>query len=183
MKSLAEQMYVYSSYHRNARNRATHFVGVPLITMSLLIPMAWLRFAEVGLDWFGISLATVFVVGVLLYYFALDVPLALGMVVAIAPLLAAGEYIASLGYAVGGMWFGIIFVGGWVIQLVGHVFEGRKPALADNLFQVFVSPVFLLAEVYIALGFKKAVADEVEAMIEARGLYGLEKASANAAAA
>jgi uncharacterized membrane protein YGL010W len=34
------------------------------------------------------------------------------------------------------------------------VFEGRKPALADNLFQIFVAPIFLAAEVFFALGYK-----------------------------
>ena len=44
-----------------------------------------------------------------------------------------------------------------MVQLVGHVFEGRKPALADNLFQVFVAPIFLCAEVFFALGYKPAL--------------------------
>jgi len=34
------------------------------------------------------------------------------------------------------------------------VFEGRKPALADNLFQIFVAPIFLCAELFFALGYK-----------------------------
>ena len=34
------------------------------------------------------------------------------------------------------------------------LFEGRKPALADNLFQIFVAPIFLAAEVFFALGYK-----------------------------
>ena len=54
----------------------------------------------------------------------------------------------------GWTWFAILFVGGWILQLVGHVFEGRKPALADNLFQIFVAPIFLAAEVFFALGYK-----------------------------
>ena len=48
----------------------------------------------------------------------------------------------------------MLFVGGWILQLVGHVFEGRKPALVDNLFQIFVAPIFLCAEVFFALGYK-----------------------------
>jgi uncharacterized membrane protein YGL010W len=54
----------------------------------------------------------------------------------------------------GWIWFGVLFVGGWILQLVGHVFEGRKPALADNLFQIFVAPIFLCAELFFALGYK-----------------------------
>ena len=32
-----EQMAMYSAYHRDGRNQATHHVGVPLIVFSLLI--------------------------------------------------------------------------------------------------------------------------------------------------
>lgn len=182
MKSLTEQMYVYASYHRDARNKGFHFLGVPLITMSLLIPMAGLQFWPVpGVDWFGVSLATAFVAVVLVYYFMLDVALAVGMIVVIAPLLAAGEWAAAQGFAMGGIIFGVAFVGGWIIQLVGHHFEGRKPALVDNLFQVFISPLFLLAEVYFALGIKKGVEAEVERMIAERGLFGVEQAAATTA--
>ena len=55
---------------------------------------------------------------------------------------------------VGFVWFLVFFGGGWVIQLIGHVWEGRKPALVDNFFQIFVAPIFLAAEVFFALGYK-----------------------------
>jgi uncharacterized membrane protein YGL010W len=75
-------------------------------------------------------------------------------VVVTTVLVWAGHQIAALGTLSGWIWFAILFVGGWILQLVGHVFEGRKPALADNLFQIFVAPIFLAAEVFFALGYK-----------------------------
>ena len=42
MKSLEEQMSTYAAYHQDARNKATHFIGVPVIVLSLFIPLAWL---------------------------------------------------------------------------------------------------------------------------------------------
>ena len=47
------------------------------------------------------------------------------------------------------------FVGGWVFQLVGHVWEGRKPALLDNLMQIFVAPLFLMVEAAQMLGMRR----------------------------
>jgi uncharacterized membrane protein YGL010W len=91
---------------------------------------------------------------VLAYYFVLDVPLALAMLAVLVLLLWLAELIAGLGEGPGWMWFGVLFVGGWALQLLGHGFEGRKPALVDNLFQVFVAPLFLAAEVFFALGYK-----------------------------
>lgn len=36
MRSLEDQLAAYAAYHRDARNIATHFIGIPLIVVSLL---------------------------------------------------------------------------------------------------------------------------------------------------
>jgi len=159
LKSLEEQMSFYAAYHQDARNKATHFVGVPVIILSLFIPLAWPSFEAGGVT---ITAAMIFAGVVLAYYFVLDVPLALGMLVVNAALLWLGQWIAAQGTAAGWTWFGILFIGGWILQLVGHVFEGRKPALADNLFQIFVAPVFLCAEIFFALGYKPTLHSAVQ---------------------
>jgi len=151
MKSLEDQMSFYAAYHQDGRNKATHFIGVPAIMLSLFIPLAWLR---VDLGGVTLTAAMLFAAVVLVYYFLLDVPLALAMLGVTAGLVYLGQTIADTGAAAGWAWFGILFVGGWTLQLVGHVFEGRKPALASNLFQIFVAPIFLCAEVFFALGYK-----------------------------
>ena len=150
MKSLEDQMSVYAAYHQDARNKATHFIGVPVIVLSLMIPLSWLRIEPV-------SAAMVITAALLAYYLVLDVWLGLAMCVVMGALLWLGQALASQGTLAGWIWFGVLFVGGWILQLVGHVFEGRKPALADNLFQIFVAPIFLAAEVYFALGYKPAL--------------------------
>ena len=159
MKTLEEQMSTYAAYHQNARNKATHFVGVPVIILSLFIPLAWIR---IPLGDFALTGAMLFAAIVVAYYFVLDVPLALAMLVTTGLLVWAGDAIAQQGYKIGLTWFLILFVGGWALQLVGHVYEGRKPALADNLFQIFVAPIFLAAEVFFALGYKPKLHDEVQ---------------------
>ena len=151
MKTIEDQMSFYAAYHQDARNKATHFIGVPAIMLSLFIPLAWIRFEAGGVT---ITAAMVFAAVVLIYYFFLDVPLALAMVVITVALVWVGHQIASLGTGQGWIWFAVLFVGGWILQLVGHGFEGRKPALADNLFQIFVAPIFLAAEAFFALGYK-----------------------------
>ena len=154
MKSLEDQMAVYAAYHRDVRNQATHFVGVPLIMLSLFIPLAWLKLELGGVTF---SAAMLLAAAVLLYYFLLDVPLALAMLAVTAALLWLGERIAAQGAVAGWAWFAALFVGGWVLQLAGHLFEGRKPALADNPFQVLIAPIFLCAEIFFALGYKPAL--------------------------
>jgi uncharacterized membrane protein YGL010W len=159
MKTLDEQMAVYAAYHRNRWNRFTHFIGVPAIIFAILIPMSWVSFGD------GVTLAHVFVGVVLAYYFLLDVPLALAATVAVAALLLEAKAAAGTGIASGWIWFGVFFVGGWILQLVGHVFEGRRPALSDNLFQIFIAPIFLVAELFFALGLKRDVLEKIEARL------------------
>jgi uncharacterized membrane protein YGL010W len=159
MKTMAEQMAFYAAYHRNARNRATHFIGVPAIAFAILIPMAWVA---VSLGGGQVSLAMAFVFAVLAYYLRLDFLIGITAVIIFVPMLILAEWVAGLTLTTGLITFAVSFVGGWILQLIGHVFERRRPALADNLFQVFVAPLFLIAEVYLALGFKKTLAAEVK---------------------
>jgi uncharacterized membrane protein YGL010W len=156
---LEDELSFYAAYHQDARNKATHFVGVPLIMLAILVPLSWVRIDLAG---FGLTAAMLLAAAVLAYYFVLDVPLALAMLVVIAALMWLAEGIASLGAARGWAWFAVLFVGGWILQLLGHAFEGRKPALLDNLFQIFVAPIFLAAEVFFALGYKPQLKHGVE---------------------
>ena len=155
MKTLEEQMSFYAAYHQDARNKATHFIGVPAIVLSLMIPLSWLRIDAV-------SAAMVITAALLAYYLALDIWLGFAMCIVMGALLWLGQLIADQGALAGWSWFGGLFVGGWILQLVGHVFEGRKPALADNLFQIFVAPIFLCAELFFALGYKPRLHSAVE---------------------
>jgi uncharacterized membrane protein YGL010W len=159
MKTLEEQMAFYAAYHQDARNKATHFIGVPVIMLSLFIPLAWL---SIDIGGVAITAAMLFAAVVLAYYFILDVPLGIAMLVVTALLVWIADRIAALGAAQGWTWFAVLFIGGWILQLVGHVFEGRKPALADNFLQIFVAPIFLAAEVFFALGYKRGLHGRVQ---------------------
>jgi uncharacterized membrane protein YGL010W len=159
VKTLEDQMSFYAAYHQDARNKATHFVGVPVIVFSLMIPLGWLRM-EIG-GW-TLSAALVVTAILLLYYLVLDVPLGLAMAAIFGLMLWGAEPLSQAAFGASLAWFLALFVGGWALQLWGHVFEGRKPALVDNLFQIFVAPIFLAAEVFFALGYKPKLHEQVQ---------------------
>jgi uncharacterized membrane protein YGL010W len=50
-----------------------------------------------------------------------------------------------------------LFVVGWVIQFVGHSWEGRKPAFIDDLMGLVIGPLFVVAEAAFLLGLRKEV--------------------------
>lgn len=78
----------------------------------------------------------------------------------LAPLLLAGtalgNYLTSTYGADANYWALAIHVVSWLLQFVGHgVFEGRAPALLDNLVQaLFLAPFFVWLEVLFMLGYR-----------------------------
>ena len=151
-----EQMAMYSAYHRHPRNRATHFIGIPMIVVSLLAALAWLPVGPV-------NAALLFLLAVSLLYLWLDWRVAIPTIVISATMFALAEWIAALDRGIAWTSIAVLFVGGWIFQLAGHAFEGRRPALLDNLFQALVAPMFLTAETMFALGWRRDLETEMEA--------------------
>lgn len=65
-----------------------------------------------------------------------------------------------------GLWLGAglgAFVLGWIIQFVGHYYEGRKPAFVDDISGLIIGPLFVVAEAAFMLGLYPALKRAVEA--------------------
>ena len=152
------QLGAYAAVHRDWRNKATHFVGIPVIVFSLLLVLSLWRFELLGREWTtSLAVAIVAVVG----WMALDLGIGLVMALLMAVAWFAAQALAgSLGSAPA-VWMAFIalFVGGWVLQFVGHHYEGKRPALLDNIFQAFIGPMFLVAESLVVMGQRSDLAD------------------------
>jgi uncharacterized membrane protein YGL010W len=166
MLTLKQQMQSYGAYHRDPRNKLTHFFGVPLVTFSLFIFLGWFRFVHPEV--LPITVATLFYIGVTIYYLRLDWTIALIQLPFTLTLLLIADWIAKKSMGLSFTVFLAAFVLGWIIQLVGHAIEGRRPALADNILQVFNAPLFLTVEALALMGFRKDLA-EPEAASELAG--------------
>jgi uncharacterized membrane protein YGL010W len=60
-----------------------------------------------------------------------------------------------------GMWSltALLIVIGIASQIIGHrVFERRQPALVDNPTHLLLGPIFVMAKLFIALGFRRDLA-------------------------
>ncbi len=148
------QLSVYAGYHGDPRNCLTHYVGIPAIFLAVLLPLAlW----PVSLGGWQTTAATVLLAPAVVGWIALDAGTGVAMLVAIVPLLLAAEWIARTGgptvaWAVAAA----LFVVGWAFQILGHaVFERRRPALVDNLFQMFIGPMFMTAKILVRLGWRR----------------------------
>jgi uncharacterized membrane protein YGL010W len=160
MRSIHENLTQYAAYHRDRRNIATHFVGVPMIVFSVILALNTMSFTVGSVV---VPVAVLVAAAAIVYYIALDKMLGITMA-ALLLLMCAGaseitarESIAqSLGWALG------IFVVGWALQFWGHHFEGMKPAFYDDVKQLLIGPLFVLAEAFFAFGAKTELRRYIE---------------------
>lgn len=160
MKSFIEQAQFYAGYHQNPITRYTHMAGVPLIILSLMIFLGFVKIIIPGV--FGTNLAWLAVIGLMVYYFRLNWQLAAALTPLMLILLWMASWFNHAGPTKVGVWaFIITFVLGWGLQLYGHFVEGRKPALMDNLCQALIAPLYLTAEVLFMAGLMTPMKEEI----------------------
>lgn len=162
MKPLPEHMGMYSAYHQHPMNRVIHFIFVPAIVWTLMVWLDLVPLFELGSV--QITLAMPIVGALLIWYLMLDFVLGVAATAVFTILLVTAIQLNEAASATTAALIAAgVFVASWVFQFIGHgVWEKRRPALADNLFQVFVAPMFLIAETAFAWGFKKDLKGAVE---------------------
>lgn len=156
MKTLSEHLIQYAHYHRDQRNIYTHFAGIPLIVIALF---SLLSFEIVA----GITATHLLLVGSLLFYFRLS--LSMGLVMLVFSLSCYGLALQLVALNSTTAWLGssvAVFVLGWVLQFIGHYFEGKKPAFVDDLVGLLIGPLFVMAEVLFLLGFAKSLQQQID---------------------
>jgi len=160
VKSLERNLTQYAAYHRDRRNIATHFAGIPMIVLALVIVGTTVTMPAGPLE---VTLAAVLAIAACIYYLVLDVAFGVTMAVALfAACAVASEAVARLGIPAALLAALALFVGGWALQYLGHHYEGMKPAFYDDVKQLLIGPLFLCAEVFFALGAKPALAHRIE---------------------
>ena len=159
MKSLVDHLSQYATYHRDPRNIASHFIGIPLIVVAVAVLLSRPQWALGGL-W--ISPAVVVALASAWFYLRLEMKLGVLMTVLMGLSVWAGHVLAQQSTLV---WLSsglTMFVVGWVIQFVGHHYEGRKPAFVDDISGLVVGPLFVVAELAFLLGMRQELKQEIE---------------------
>ena len=161
--TLEDYLSEYAKYHRDKRNIYTHYVGIPLIVFSVFCllskPSIVVSLPVIGE--FAASPALVVWFLANLFYLKLDLKLGGVMTVITGFMLYAAVPIAAFDT---GLWLAIsvgIFLGGWVLQFIGHYYEGKKPAFVDDIMGLAIGPLFVLAEVSFDLGSRQALQQEI----------------------
>ena len=159
MKTLTDHLTQYAAYHRDQRNIITHFIGIPLIVVAVAILLSRPGLMVNGL-WISPTLAVAIVAAI--FYLKLDSALGASMTLLLALCVWLGMYCAQLPTGAWLTWGIGSFIVGWIIQFIGHYYEGRKPAFVDDIMGLAIGPLFVVAELAFLCGLRKPLEEEIE---------------------
>ncbi len=162
MKSLASQLTQYASYHRDKRNIATHFIGIPMIVVGLAVLLSR---PSVTIGDMVVSPALIVIFLSSVYYLILDMRLGMALTIFLAFSLMFGQAIAASSTSEWLIWGSGLFIIGWVFQFVGHNWEGQKPAFVDDMMGLIIGPLFVATEAAFLLGLRKELQSEIESVV------------------
>ncbi|CAA9957733.1 membrane protein [Pyrenophora tritici-repentis] len=170
--NLEKQLVFYGAYHHNKVNVGIHMLCVPpilltsflLLTNTPAVPLpSWLSVPNLP---FNVGTAGAVIYSTL---YILMEPVAGAM---LAPILVGGtayaNHLTSTYGATANSWAGAVNIACWIAQFIGHgKFEGRAPALLDNLVQaIFLAPFFVWFEVLFSLGYRPELKRRIDQAVE-----------------
>ncbi|WP_298882000.1 Mpo1-like protein [uncultured Bradyrhizobium sp.] len=151
------QLADYVEYHRDPWNCAMHVVGILLLFTGATLPLTLVHVSVFGVE---VSLAVILALPVLVYWLMLDAGVGLGILVSMIVLLSVATAIGNQ-VSTAMMWsvFAVLIAFGVAAQVVGHrVFEERQPSMVDHPTHFLLGPMFVMAKLFIALGFRRDLA-------------------------
>ncbi|MBT1702774.1 DUF962 domain-containing protein [Chryseosolibacter indicus] len=156
MRRIDELLAEYGESHRNATNKAIHWICVPLIFFSIVgliasIPSGVIeRFLGEGNPY--ANWAAVILILVLVYYVSLSISLSIGMLLFAIMCLFMARVISESGVAPLWLTSIVIFVVAWIGQFYGHKVEGKKPSFFKDIQFLLIGPAWLMHFIYKRLG-------------------------------
>jgi uncharacterized membrane protein YGL010W len=155
------QLANYVEYHRDRRNCMMHVFGIVFLFLGAVLPFSFWRVPVLGAH---PTLALVLALPVLTYWILLDVAVGLAILGAATLLLSTATMIVNHTSVAGVWWMAAVLVSlGIASQIIGHqVFERRQPSLMDNPAHLLLGPMFVMAKLFISLGFRRDLAVVIE---------------------
>ncbi|KAJ5157809.1 uncharacterized protein N7482_008909, partial [Penicillium canariense] len=163
----------YGAYHNNPVNVAIHITCVPILLFTGIVlacncPPLLPTPDVLSFQYLPANAGTIGAFIYAIFYVLLE-PVAGGL---LAPLVigsaACGNYLlGTYGWEVN-YWAGGIHVVSWLAQFVGHgKFEGRAPALLDNLAQaLLLAPLFVWMEILFFFGYRPELKARMDKNVE-----------------
>ena len=134
-----------------------HVVGILLLFTGAVLPLTLVKVPLFGTE---LSLAVILALPVLIYWLLLDVALGVGILAVSIVLFSIATTISAQASTMT-MWaiFAALVGLGLAAQAIGHkVFEGREASLFTFPSHLLLGPMFVMAKLFIALGFRRDLA-------------------------
>ena len=163
MKTLTDHLAQYAAYHQDQRNIMTHFIGVPLIVIAVAILLS-----KPGVTLYGLWLSPALIVATAatVFYVALDLRLGIAMSMFLTLSLWLAKQCTLLPTAQWLAWGLGSLVLGWIIQFIGHYYEGRKPAFVDDVMGLAIGPLFVMAELAFICGLRRPLKNAIQQQLK-----------------
>jgi len=170
--NLEKQLRFYGAYHHDPVNIGIHLVGVPIILWT-----TFLMFTNSGtliplpqsmiVPHLDLNAGTLFCLSYCGLYILLEPIAGTALAVLLLASTAYGHYLVEIYGMTANYLAAAGFVGSWIAQIASHkVFEGRAPALLDNIFQAFfLAPLFVWLEILFAVGYRPELKNRVDKMV------------------
>jgi len=169
--NLEKQLRFYGAYHHDPMNIAIHIVGVPVILWTTFIlgtntpPLIKLP-ESMTIPNLELNVGTILCLSYCALYILLEPVAGTALSALLLAGTAYGNHLTTVHGMTANFWAIAGFLASWIAQFLGHgMFEGRAPALLDNLFQaLFLAPLFVWLEVLFVLGYRPELKKRVDKM-------------------
>lgn len=132
--NLKKDFYEYACAHQTIGNKWSHSFGVPAVMIGILGLLSYIQIGSTTLN-LGFIIWTL----VNLWLFSLDKKLAIPFALVSLVGLMIGAQMSLLSLF-------ILFILGWIAQLVGHYkYEKKKPSFLTGVRHLVIGPVWLLS--------------------------------------
>lgn len=172
--SLDHQMPFYGAYHSHPTNVVIHMAFVPLILYTAFVFLSNTGPLLAGTLWPSYlpesNAATLLAVLSVPGYVAMQPTAGLLVAPVLLAMSTSARYLTSTYGTKANYYGGAVHLVSWVMQFLGHgVYEGRKPALFDNIFQAFyLAPFFVFLESLFKMGWNKQLEHHLEKLTAVR---------------
>jgi len=171
--NLEKQLRFYGAYHHDPANIGIHIACVPVILLTAFLlgtntgPLVPLP------DWMQVpylppNLGLIACLAYCILYVLLEPIAGSGLSILLLAGTAYGNYLTDTYGMKANYWAIATHVASWAAQFIGHgKFEGRAPALLDNLFQAFfLAPLFVWLEILFSLGYRPELKTRVDKTVQ-----------------
>ena len=156
MKNIYDWLDAYGESHQNPTNKKIHWVCVPLIMITLLGLLSFIKFPISISQYIPINLSSVLIILALIFYLRLSISISFGMIfISTVSLLIIHRLEILFPDMLQLLFIYIsVFILSWIGQFIGHKIEGKKPSFFEDIQFLLIGPAWLLSFIYKKMGIK-----------------------------